>query len=97
MPDRSLTVIGVGAAEGVEVDRARRRSRSMVMLATSRVNRTRLPLAEMSIFSSMLAPLNSSVSCAGLALDDVAAVAGVPDEGVVAGAHQGRVVAACRR
>ena len=36
--------------------------RSIVMLATSRVNRTRLPLAEMSIFSLMLAPLNSSVS-----------------------------------
>ena len=32
------------------------------MLATSRVNRTRLPLAEMSMFSLMLAPLNSSVS-----------------------------------
>ena len=32
------------------------------MLATSRVKRTRLPLAEMSMFSSMLAPLNSSVS-----------------------------------
>ena len=32
------------------------------MLATSRVNRTCVPLAEMSIFSLMLAPLNSSVS-----------------------------------
>ena len=31
---------------------------------------------------------------AGLALDDVAAVAGVPDERVVAGAEEGRVVAA---
>ena len=31
---------------------------------------------------------------AGLALDDVAAVAGVPDERVVAGAEQGHVVAA---
>ena len=64
------------------------------MLATSRVNRTRLPLAEMSMFSLMLAPLNSSVSLPRLALDGVAAVAGVPDEGVVARAHQGRVVAA---
>ena len=36
--------------------------RSMVMLPTSRVNRTRLPLAERSMFSAMLAPLNSSVS-----------------------------------
>ena len=32
------------------------------MLATSRVNRTRLPLAEMSNFSAMLAPLKSIVS-----------------------------------
>ena len=63
------------------------------MLATSRVNRTRLPLAEMSIFSLMLAPLKSIVSKSGLALDGVAAVAGVPDERVVAGAHQGHVVA----
>ena len=36
--------------------------RSMVTLPTSRVNRTRLPLAEMSMFSLTLAPLNSSVS-----------------------------------
>ena len=48
----------------------------------------------MSIFSVMLAPLKSMRVGAGLALDDVAAVAGVPDEGVVAGAHQGGVVAA---
>ena len=32
------------------------------MLATSRVNRAREPLAEMSIFSAMLAPLNCRVS-----------------------------------
>ena len=64
------------------------------MLATSRVNRTRPPLAEMSMFSLMLAPLNSSVSVPGLAFDDVAAVAGIPDEGVVARAEQGDVVAA---
>ena len=68
--------------------------RSMVMVATSRVNRTRPPLAEMSIFSLMLAPLNNMRVGAGLALDDVAAVAGVPDEGVVAGAEQRGVVAA---
>ena len=65
----------------------------MVMLATSRVKRTRAPLAEMLIFSLTLAPLKSIVSCPGLALDGVAAVAGVPDERVVAGAHQGHVVA----
>ena len=62
----------------------------MVMLPTSRVKRTRLPLAEMSMFSLMLEPLKSMRVDAGLALDGVAAVAGVPDEDVVAGAHEGR-------
>ena len=60
------------------------------MLATSRVNRTRLPLAVMSIFSSMLAPLNMQRVGAVLALDGVAAVARIPDEGVVAGAAEQR-------
>ena len=66
--------------------------------------RPRLPLAEMSMFSLALEPLNSSVSVPALALDDVAAVAGVPHERVVAGAQEGDVVAAaaddrcrCRR
>ena len=36
--------------------------RSIVMLPTSREKRTRAPLAEMSMFSLTLAPLNSSVS-----------------------------------
>ena len=36
--------------------------RSMVTLPTSRVNRTRLPLAETSMFSATLAPLKSIVS-----------------------------------
>ena len=45
------------------------------------------------MFSAMLAPLNSMRVGAVLALDGVAAVAGVPDEGVVAGAQQGHVVA----
>ena len=64
------------------------------MLATSRVKRTRLPLAEMSMFSLTLAPLNDQRVGAVLALDGVAAVAGIPLEGVVAGAEEGGVVAA---
>ena len=62
----------------------------MVMLPTSRRQPTRAPLAEMSMFSSMLAPLNTQRVGAGLALDHVAAVARVPDERVVAGAQQRR-------
>ena len=46
------------------------------------------------MFSLMLAPLNTQRIGAGLTLDDIAAVAGVPDEGVVAVAEEGRVVAA---
>ena len=61
-------------------------------LATSRVKWARSPLAEISIFSATLAPLKSNVSDAGLALDNVVVVAGVPDEGIVAASHQGRVV-----
>ena len=64
------------------------------MLPTSRNSLTRPPLAEMSMFSSTLAPLNTSVSVPRLALDDVAAVARIPDERVVAVAEQGHVVAA---
>ena len=66
----------------------------MVTLPTSRKNRTRLPLAERSMFSLTLEPLKMHRVVAALALDGVAAVAGVPDEGVVAGAHEGHVVAA---
>ena len=45
------------------------------------------------MFSVMLAPLNSMRVDAGLALDHVVVVAGVPDEQVVAGAEEGDVVA----
>ena len=41
----------------------------------------------------MTAPLNSIVSMPCLAFDGVVVVARVPDEGVVACAHQGDVVA----
>ena len=61
VPVRSLTVM-VSAPPSALTSMRSTSLRSMVMLPTSRVNRTRPPLAEMSNFSSMLAPLNSSVS-----------------------------------
>ena len=93
VPVRSLTVM-VSAPPRALRSIVSMPLRSIVMLPTSRVKPTRLPLAEMSMFSLTLAPLNSMRVVAVLALDGVAAVAGVPDEGVVAGAEQGRVVAA---
>ena len=63
------------------------------MLATSRVKRTRPPLAETSMLSSMLRAVEEHRVGAVLALDDVAAVARIPLEGVVAGAEEGGVVA----
>ena len=57
------------------------------------MNSTRCPLAEASKISLPPLPLNSIVSASVLALDDVAAVAGIPLEGVVAGAEEGDVVA----
>ena len=59
--DRSLTVM-VSAPPRAWKSIVSTSSRSIVTLATSRVSRTCPPLAEMSIFSAMLAPLNSSVS-----------------------------------
>ena len=58
------------------------------MLPTSRDSARRLPLAEMSMFSLTLEPLNSERVDAVLALDHVAAVARVPDERVVARAEE---------
>ena len=67
--------------------------RSIVTLAMSRKKRTRSPLAEMSMFSAILAPLNIERVDAGLTLDGVVVVARVPDEHVVARAEQRHVVA----
>ena len=66
--------------------------RSMVTLAMSRVKRTRPPLAEMSMFSAMLAPLKSS-GRRRPGPRRVVVVARVPLEHVVAGAQEGGVVA----
>ena len=93
VPVRSLTVMVSAPPRALKL-MVSTPLRSMVMLPTSRVSVARPPLAEMSMFSLTLAPLNSSVSLPRLALDRVAAVARIPDEGVVAGAEQGRVVAA---
>ena len=49
------------------------------MLATSRVKRTRPPLAEMSMLLVDVGAVEQQRVGAGLALDGVAAVAGVPD------------------
>ena len=46
------------------------------------------------MFSLMFAPLNKQRVGTALALDGVAAIAGIPDEGVVAGAEKCRVIAA---
>ena len=51
----------VGAAQGVELDLLDA-VEVHVMLPTSRESRTRPPLAEISMFSATLAPLNTSVS-----------------------------------
>ena len=66
----------------------------MTMLATSRVNRTRRAVGrDVDVLVDVGAVEQHRVG-AGLALDDVAAVARVPDERVVAGAQQRHVVAA---
>ena len=67
---------------------------SMRMLPTLRVRTARGPLASRDMLSSTFAPLNTSVSRPAAALDDVAAVARVPDEAVVLGAEVGLVGAA---
>ena len=64
-----------------------------MMLPTSRVKRTRPPLAETSMFSLCVGAEEEHLVVAGLALDDVAAVAWVPLEDVVAGAQERDVVA----
>ena len=81
---------GVGAAQRVDVDRLDAVEVHRDVADVAEQPGMRLPLAEMSMFSLTLAPLNSSVSMPRLALDRVAAVARVPDEGVVARAEQRR-------
>ena len=56
VPDRSLTVTTSAPPSALNVDRLDA-SVSMTMAATSRVKRSRPPLAERSIFSATLAPL----------------------------------------
>ena len=83
----------VGAAEGVEVDLldAVEVHRDV---PTSRVNRSAAAVGgEVDVLGDVGAVEEHRVD-AVLAFDDVAAVAGVPHEGVVAGAQEGDVVAA---
>ena len=76
--------------------------RSIVMLATSRVNRARVPLAVMSIFSLMLAPLNwsvsvpswpSTVSLPSPGFQTKVSSAGAAEQGIIAAAAGDEVVA----
>ena len=67
--------------------------RSMTTLAMLRVKRVRGPLADTSKISLITAPLKRKRVLPDLALDHVIVVARVPHEGVVAGAHQGGVIA----
>ena len=67
---------------------------SIVTLPGSRRNVRRFPFADRATRSATLAPLNTHRVGAVLAFDRVAAVAWIPDEGVVAGTQQGQVVAA---
>ena len=64
------------------------------MVATSRVNSTRPPLAEMLIVLVDVGAVEQQRVGALAAFDGVAAVAGIPDEGIVAGTEKGDVVAA---
>ena len=63
-------------------------------LPTSRNSLAREPLAEMSMFSFGIGAVEHQRIGAGLTLDHVAAVARIPDEGVVAVAQQRRIVTA---
>ena len=67
---------------------------SIVMLPTSRKNRSRLPFADRSMLLGGVGAVEEHRVGAVLAFDGVAAVARIPDERVVAGAHERQVVAA---
>ena len=83
----------VGAALGLELDQLDVVDvhRDVADVAGEAARARRWPRS--SKFSAVLAPLNEQRIDAGLALDDVAAVAGIPLEDVVAGAEEGDVVA----
>ena len=93
VPVRSLTVMVSAPPRALSWIRSTP-LRSMVMLATSRNSVARLPLAEMVDVLVDVGAVEQQRVGAGLALDRVAAVAWVPDEGVVAGAEERDVVAA---
>ena len=67
---------------------------SIVMLPTSRKNRSRLPFADSVDALGDVGAVEEHRVGAGLALDGVAAVARIPDERVVAGTQERQVVAA---
>ena len=73
----------VDAAERVQLS-VSTSSVSMTMFPTFRVKSSRPPFDDAAKISAPAEPLNRSVSTSVLALDDVAAVARIPDERVVA-------------
>ena len=92
VPVRSLTVM-VSAPPSASKSIVSTPLTSIVTLATSREKRSALAVGrDVDVLGDVGAVELQRVG-AGLALDDVAAVARVPDERVVAGAEEGNVVA----
>ena len=92
VPVRSLTVT-VSAPPRALKSTVSTPSVSIVMLATSRKNRSRCPFADKSTCSDAGRAVEPHRVTACLAFDRVAAVARIPDERVVARAHQREVIA----
>ena len=92
VPDRSLTTT-LSAPPRVLATIDSTSLRSIVIAATSRVNRTRPPLAETSMFSLALLPLNAIVSMPAWPSTTSLPSPGSHWNAVVAGSEQGDVVA----
>ena len=90
VPAKSL-IVTVSAPPSALSARVSTSSTSMTMLPTLRVNKRRLPLAEAVEDLGAAGAVETQRVGIGPALDDVAAVARIPNKGVVAGAQRGRV------
>ena len=92
VPLRSLTVMASTPPRALKSMRSTS-LRSIVTLAILRKKSTRPPLAEMVDVFGDDGPVELKLVQAGLALEGVVVVARVPDEHVVARAHEGGIVA----